>query len=128
MQGQACPRRPFTERKLKGQARPERPFIELKGRAERQASRERVPPKGSSYILPLITEEGAALLTNFPAHVLCGNPNKAGLVQLDTVKGVVCQSKPILVHKLCVAVLTCTIIIIITKITIRTITIIKMCT
>ncbi len=72
----------------------------------------------------MITEEGAALLTDIIAHVLGGNPNKAGLVQLDTVKGVVSQGKPILVHKLCIAVLTCTILIIIIIIIITTTTII----
>jgi len=56
----------------------------------------------------LITEEGAALLTDITAHLLCGNPNQIGLIQLDRIKGIVCQSKPILVDKLCVAVLTCT--------------------
>jgi len=90
-----------------------------------QASHERAPPKDSSHILPLITEEGAALLTDIIAHVLGGNPNKAGLVQLDTVKGVVSQGKPILVHKLCIAVLTCTILIIIIIIIIITTIIIQ---
>ncbi len=55
----------------------------LKGKAKRAHL-------GGTEHLPLITEEGAALLTDVVAHVLCGNPNQAGLVQLDSIERVVC--------------------------------------